>query len=288
MDNNRFCVYEHIRLDNNQCFYVGKGTLKRAYSMTRNEHHNRIVEKYGARVHIVKDNLSEYDAYKLEEIIIKNYVFNLGYGIDIIGFNNNESENGHLTNHSFGGYGSSSGFVHSEEWKIEHSKRMKGKSNPAYGINYWESYSEEKKNQLKQHFSNIYSGKNNPMYGISPKERMDKETYKKWLEKRSIISKGEKNPNYGNDTLHKKLLKNPDLKKEYYSRPGGQNGMAQKIELYDIDNNYIKEFECVTYCAQWIKDNYNINSRITTMITSIKNATLNNRPYKNKFRFKFI
>ena len=43
---NKYCVYEHIRLDNNQCFYVGKGTIKRANSMIRNEHHNRIVEKY--------------------------------------------------------------------------------------------------------------------------------------------------------------------------------------------------------------------------------------------------
>lgn len=43
---NKYCVYEYIRLDNNQCFYVGKGIIKRANSMIRNEHHNRIVEKY--------------------------------------------------------------------------------------------------------------------------------------------------------------------------------------------------------------------------------------------------
>ena len=285
---NKFCVYEHIRLDNNQCFYVGKGTLKRAKSMVRNEHHNRIVESVGAKVNIIKDNLTESEAYELEKQIIHNYVFKYGYGIDIIGYNNNSNENGHLTNHSFGGDGSSSGYVHSDQWKKEHSERMMGENNPSYGINYWDSYSEDKKNKLKQHLSNIYSGKNNPMYGISPKERMDKETYKKWLEKRSILCKGEKNPNFANDTLYKKLLNNPELKKEYYSRPGGQNGRSQKIELYDIDNNYIKEFECVTYCAQWIKDNYNINSRITSMITSIKDATLNNRPYKKLFRFKFI
>jgi len=30
MKDHRFCVYEHIRNDNKMCFYVGKGTLKRA------------------------------------------------------------------------------------------------------------------------------------------------------------------------------------------------------------------------------------------------------------------
>lgn len=289
MDNERkFCVYEHIRLDNNQCFYVGKGTLKRAKSMIRNEHHNRVVKSVGATVNIIKDNLTEEEAYDLEREVIENYVFNLGYGIDIIGYNNNPSKKGHLTNHSFGGDGSSSGSVHTEEWKAEHSKRMIGENNPAFGINYWDYRSEEENNILREKFSKLNSGENNPMYGISPKERMNEETYNKWYKKRIENSIGSKNPNYGNDTLHNKIKDNPELRKQYYSRPGGQNGAAKSIKLYDIDYNYISDFECVSYCAQWIKENYNITSNITSMITSIKNATLNNRPYKNLFRFEFI
>lgn len=45
IEQNKYCVYEHIRKDTNQCFYVGKGTLKRAYNQIRNKHHNRIVKK---------------------------------------------------------------------------------------------------------------------------------------------------------------------------------------------------------------------------------------------------
>ena len=86
-----------------------------------------------------------------------------------------------------------------------------------------------KKKEIKNTMPLNSSGKNNPMYGISPKERMDEDTYNQWLLKKKESSKGNKNPNYHNDTLRKKLLEYPELKKEYYSRPGGQNGRAQKI-----------------------------------------------------------
>ena len=79
---NDYYVYEHIRNDNNSCFYVGKGHGNRAYSKNRNEHHDRIVKKYGMTVNIVKDNLSEEEAYKFEHELICDYVFNKGYGID--------------------------------------------------------------------------------------------------------------------------------------------------------------------------------------------------------------
>ena len=57
-NNRKYCVYEHIRNDTGQCFYVGKGTLKRANSRKRNEHHNRIANKYGMTVRIVQDGLT--------------------------------------------------------------------------------------------------------------------------------------------------------------------------------------------------------------------------------------
>ena len=75
---NDYYVYEHIRNDNNSCFYVGKGHGKRAYSKSRNEHHNRIARKCGMTVNIVKENLSEEEAFKLEHELICDYVFNKG------------------------------------------------------------------------------------------------------------------------------------------------------------------------------------------------------------------
>lgn len=288
MENRRFCVYEHIRNDNGMCFYVGKGTLKRARLKHRNEHHDRIVNKYGMTVRIVKDNLTEDEAFTLEQETIKHYVFDLGYGIDIIGYNNDPNENGHLTNCSFGGEGPA-GIVHTDEWCKQHSEMMMGKNNPMYGKNALDYMTDEMKEKLRKTRSEKSSGKNNPMHGISPKNRMDKETYDRWYKKRFELSAGENNPNYGNDTLHKKLLEHPELKMQYYPRPGGQNGRAAAIRLYDVKNNITKDFECTTYCAKWIKEQRDdITSNNTSMITSIKKATLENKLYRNQYRFEYI
>lgn len=282
---NDYYVYEHIRNDNNTCFYVGKGRNRRAEYKTRNEHHDRIVKKYGMHVNIIKDNLSEEEAYKLEEETIRKYVFELGYGIDIIGYNNKKVEPGHLTNHTFGGE-KNYGRVHTEEWKERHSLDMMGEKNPAYGVNYWETFLENKKDEIKSKISKASSGKNNPMYGISPKNRMNDETYKNWYNKKVEQSQGSKNPNYGNDKLRKKLENNPELKLKYYSRPGGQNGRAKGVILYDVNWNYIDEFDCMTNCAKWIKEKENIKTGINCMITNIRLAIENNHTYKN-YNYKF-
>lgn len=287
-EDRRFCVYEHIRNDTGQCFYVGKGTIQRAKSKTRNEHHDRIAKKYGMTVKIIKDNLTESEAFQLEMETIRHYVFDLNYGIDIIGYNNDLTKNGHLTNCSFGGEGTT-GAVHTEEWKREHSKAMTGENNPMYGKNALDYMSEDAKRILKEKQSKNTSGKNNPMYGVSPKDRMDEETYKEWYKKASTPKYGKDNPNYNNDTLHKKLLEHPELKIEYYSRPGGQNGRATPIRLYDTLNKNTKDFECVSYCAEWIKNQRDdITSNITSMITSIKKATLENKLYRKQYKFEYI
>lgn len=67
-----FYVYEHWRLDTDSCFYVGKGTKKRAYSSDRrNTHWKNIVAKLdrigsGYEVRMVATGLSEEDAFSLE------------------------------------------------------------------------------------------------------------------------------------------------------------------------------------------------------------------------------
>lgn len=73
MSSNKFCVYEHWRPDKNVCFYVGKGTNKRAGSVIRreNKHHTRIVEKLKSLglqvgVRIFSRDLTEADAFALE------------------------------------------------------------------------------------------------------------------------------------------------------------------------------------------------------------------------------
>ncbi len=71
---NRFCVYEHVRSDTNLVFYVGKGLANRPHEkIKRNRYWDRIVNKVGYTVKIVKDGLTEDQAFKLEEILIKTY-----------------------------------------------------------------------------------------------------------------------------------------------------------------------------------------------------------------------
>jgi hypothetical protein len=91
----KFYVYEHWRLDRDECFYVGKGHGGRAYNMRhRNQHHKAIqakVSRIGSaiEVRIVSSGLSEQSAFSLE---IERIQFWENCGLD-------------LANHTKGGTG---------------------------------------------------------------------------------------------------------------------------------------------------------------------------------------
>lgn len=79
MIRNDFYVYEHWRTDLTQCFYVGKGTGKRARVMyNRNRHHKAIQSKLAdagldVEIVIVQDGLTEDEAIALEISTIARY-----------------------------------------------------------------------------------------------------------------------------------------------------------------------------------------------------------------------
>lgn len=110
-----FYVYEHWRLDRDECFYVGKGRGGRAYSMrNRNRHHQAIVAKLSRigsafEVRMVAVGLIEEDAFKLERERIKFW----------------RESNVDLANLTDGGEGIS-GFHHSSETREKLSKMNKG------------------------------------------------------------------------------------------------------------------------------------------------------------------
>lgn len=283
---NDYYVYEHIRLDNNTCFYVGKGKGRRAWTKTRNKHHDRIVSKYGMKVNIIKDSLTEEEALNLEKEVIARYL-NDGYGIDIIGMRGS-NENKILTNCTLGGEGGF-GMKHSDNWREQHSKRMFGENNPAYGVNYWALRSNEENEQLRKNYSQRATGINNSMYGISPKERMNEKTYKHWREKQFINNSGERNPNYGNDTLYKKLLSNPELKIQYYSRPASQNGRARRIYVYSSNGEFLEYFDYIGACAEWLKEKLELKTKINTIRCNIITSITKNKLYRGyKFSYEKI
>ena len=228
-ENREFYVYAHIRLDNNTCFYIGKGKGDRKDIPTRNIHHDRISERYGHKVVIIKNNLTEEEAFELERDTIKYYVFDLGYGIDIEGYKDYDHELPHLTNCTWGGEGVSGispwnkgkkgAYHHSDETKRKISEARKDKSNPLYGkklseetkrkmseahkgIRFSEEtklkmsksrkgiqFSEEHKKKISEAKKGKQAGKNNPMYG----KKLSEETKRKISE----AHKGKNHPLYG-------------------------------------------------------------------------------------------
>lgn len=280
-----YYVYERIRLDDISCFYVGKGRGDRYKTPSRNEHHDRIAKKYGYKTVIIKSNLSEQEAFDLEKERIHYYIYELKYGIDIEGYR--ESGCNHfLTNQTFGGDGSL-GATHTEEWKLEHSRKMSGSGNPMYGVNVFANLSIEKQEELKRFWSERNLGENNPMYGVSPKERMSPEKYEVWLKRlKSRDYFGENNPNFGNKTLHNKVKDNPELRIQYYSRPKEQNGRAREIYVYDCKGKLVNRFDYIGACSEWLKDFLNLKATHTSIRQSIITSITNNKKYHN-YKFSY-
>ena len=106
-----FYVYLHIRLDNGEPFYVGKGKKLRAKDKSnRNKHWHNVVNKHGYKYEIIFDNLTDEESKQAEIDCIaepRNFGFN-------------------LVNYTNGGEGKL-GYVTSEETKRKISEKNKGK-----------------------------------------------------------------------------------------------------------------------------------------------------------------
>jgi len=129
-------VYRHIRLDNNEVFYVGicsNDKKNRAYSkLGRNSLWKKIVSKCGYRVEFVIENITFDEAKQIEIDLIKEY------GRKDLGL-------GSLSNMTNGGDGTT-GWVASKEFREAVSKRVKGEKNYMYG----KTHSDEVKSKLSQ------------------------------------------------------------------------------------------------------------------------------------------
>lgn len=259
--NKNFYVYEWFKVETGEVFYVGKGSGNR-YKVTnnRNEYFKRVYNKYDCDVRILKDGLTEDEAFKLEYETIKAYK-SIGY---------------ELTNLSDGGKGGSTGANHGEAFR----EKLRGANNPMYGRPWWDEKTPQQKiEEWKMKISQGSIGEKNSQYGKPFHERMDEETYSRWLEAHKKIV-GENNPNYGNRKLSRIYRENPQLSKEKQSRPASQNGRAKKCEMYSLDGEIIAVFDYIGACAEYmIETGISRSKNVEQIRTKITQSIKNNKPY---------
>ena len=228
-----YYVYEHIRLDKMEPFYIGKGKGERAYDLYRNDHHDAITDEYGHAVVIIADHLTEEEAYWLERDTIEDYVFNLGNGIDIKGHNDYDHELPHLTNMDWGGIGGKSGINRTEETKEKISESHKG------------MHHSEK---TKQKISEKVSGEKNGMFG---KKGKDSPIY------------GEKNGMFGKNPFENKTEEEMEtIVRKISEKNKGKNPYANKTEeemeiISNKKSNSMKGKNAGEKSAMWGKPAYN-------------------------------
>ena len=129
-----YYVYEWIRLDTNEPFYVGKGCGNRWKDLKRgdNRHFNNIVKSIPTAVNILHDNLDEQTAFGLEVWYIREYR-------DVIGYKMCNINDGGEGQSLCGELNSFYGKEHTRETKHKISEIRirkgiaKGENNPNYG-----------------------------------------------------------------------------------------------------------------------------------------------------------
>jgi hypothetical protein len=138
-----YYVYSYLREDNSP-YYIGKGTKGRAYSYSN---HRVKAPKNKSQIHILKNNLTEEEAYELEKLYI------LMFGRKDLG-------TGILRNLSDGGEGPT-GYKPTPEQRKKIALSRMGEKHPLYGI----SPSEETREKQKKSLKGKYTKEKNSMYG---------------------------------------------------------------------------------------------------------------------------
>lgn len=145
-----FCVYVDRAADTNVPFYVGKGNQKRVLYVERNEHHANIVKKHGLQRKIVFETESEAEAFEREcALIAELHTFVSDPSYNGFGCNYTPGGEGHVPSEldrvgrserlkarwqdpesrevlSLSMRGKPKG-AHTEEWKKNHSQKLKGR-----------------------------------------------------------------------------------------------------------------------------------------------------------------
>jgi len=209
-------VYQHIRKDNKDIFYIGIGTTEsRAYEYGRNYLWQEVVDKTEYEVKITHENIIWEEACAIEKYLIAFWGRkDLGLGL--------------LTNLTDGGDGSI-GFIRSVESNKKQSESMKA-------ISY-----KYKTKKFRDKMSEVTSGENNGMFGKNHKEDSICKMKLSWNHERKDyyreINLVEKNPMYGK----KNEFRRAQNKLQTY----GKNPRAIPVIQYDCEGNIIAEYSCI-------------------------------------------
>lgn len=220
---NEYYIYEYVRLDYNEPFYIGKGKGNRwKDKRSRNKYFLNICNHTDVAVVILNKGLDEKTSYEYESYYIWYYR-------DVLGYN--------LTNIVDGGEGGKGG---NNIIKLSEYEKIRWKNKLSVAAkNQWKNMSKESINKIKNgiskanknkktsietrnKISNKLKGKNNPMYGKT----------------------GELNPFYGKhhseETRNKMSKNHPKAKKTILLK----------------DNKIIKEFNSYKDLFEYCKKNF--------------------------------
>lgn len=140
-----YYVYQHLKSDTNEVFYVGKGTKNRAFKTTsRNDFWKRIVAKHGLKVEFLAKYIEEELAFLVEAEAIDLYK-KLGIrlsnmtdgGEGASGYKHTEEHKSKMVGNQFGKLVKTNGFkgkTHSDEQKAKWSETRKGVTSPRKGV----------------------------------------------------------------------------------------------------------------------------------------------------------
>ena len=235
----RCYVYLHKRLDNNEVFYVGRGTVnKRAsgncdthtYSRAHTKHtHNiywmRITKKIKWSVEIIEDNLTWEESLESEIKYIKKY-------------GRKDLNEGTLVNFTDGGEGSKRLIVSDLSISTQRN-RMLSESNPM----------KQKNNKIKQSFR---MKENNPMHNPETQKKVSDSMKQVWSdESKTHPRKGKPREDLRQRNLTNNPMKNPEVveKIRQYAlnrdNKGGKSPNAKKVMDTNTGIIYPSVIECM-------------------------------------------
>lgn len=280
-EDKNFYVYGYIRLDNNSYFYIGKGRKNRAERLdNRKQHFMNIINKTNCCYEILFDNLTEEDAFLLEQETIEDLVLNEGYSIEIPNYKCEKNKECHLVNLTWGGDGTTGYSIKQSEQTIKNRviKNTGLKRNEAqkYRISTGiKKYIKENPNHI-QNIVNKRKQSNKPWHNEGTKKKIgianrgkikSKESIERMLNTFNLKSKEEI------DKINKARSESVKKTKREKSR--------LFIQILDINKNVINTFTTVTECAEWlIKEN--LAQTFNGARWTINNIANLDKLYKNK------